>query len=153
IIETRRSLPKDLTQEDMVMDSFFTNLETELASAETTVFSQEVEEALAKVEEALNIAPADFGDLARVCSIEKAFKVLCVSDCSSSFTLNQKAESLCMEKSFKELPERVAKAIRDKNMILGKESIKLTISQSLESNRIKFIETKAVTEEIDKKIG
>ena len=148
------SLPKDQQNNQEAMDAFFESLECELASAKT-VSSQQVKEALRMVEEALSIAPANFDDSRRISSIRKlkAVKVLYFSDCSSTLTLNKKAVLLGMVKNFEELSEQAAKAAKEKNLILEKESIKLTLSQSLESNLIKFKKAKAESEEVEKRIA
>ncbi|XVE68556.1 hypothetical protein DITRI_Ditri09bG0077400 [Diplodiscus trichospermus] len=141
---------EELSQKDI--DTFFENLESEIETTET-VSSQNVKEALAKVEEALDIAPAFFEDSGRISSIQEAFKVLSDCNCSSAFSFNQKAELLSMEKKFKELPERAVKANKEKNLQKKKESKKLTLSRSLESSLVKYKEAKAETEEIEQKIA
>ncbi|XVE68553.1 hypothetical protein DITRI_Ditri09bG0077100 [Diplodiscus trichospermus] len=141
---------EELSQKDI--DTFFENLESEIETTET-VYSQKVKEALAKVEEALDIAPAFFQDSGRIPSIQKAFKVLSYCNCSSAFTLNQKAELLSMEKKFEEIPERAVKANKEKNVLTEKESKKVTLSQSLESSLIKYKEAKAEREEMEQKIA
>ncbi|XVE68550.1 hypothetical protein DITRI_Ditri09bG0076800 [Diplodiscus trichospermus] len=139
---------EELSQKDI--DAFFENLESEI---ETTVSSQKVKEALAKIEQALEVAPAFFQDSGRISSIQKAFKVLSDCNCPSAFTFNQKAELLSMEKKFEEIPERAVKANKEKILLTEKESKKVTLSENLESSLIKYKEAKAETEEMEQKIA
>ncbi|XVF82672.1 hypothetical protein PTKIN_Ptkin16aG0067300 [Pterospermum kingtungense] len=162
IIEAEVSVPRpndpvtdsELTDQEEDMATFFEKLESEFASTKT-VSSKEAKEALAMVEEALDIGPAKFNDSGRVSSIQKALKVLFYFKGSSSFTFNQKAELLNMAKKMKELPERAVKSIeeKEKNSLNGKASIRLTLTQStLESSLTKYQEAKEEADEIEQKI-
>ncbi|XVF82671.1 hypothetical protein PTKIN_Ptkin16aG0067200 [Pterospermum kingtungense] len=142
----------ELTDEEEDMATFFEKLESEFTSSKT-VSSKQVKEALAKVEEALDIAPAKFDDSVRVSSIQKALKVLLYCNYPSSFTFNQKAVLLDIQKRLKELPERAVKSIREKNSLNGKASIRLSLTQSLESSLTKYKEAKEETDGIGQEIG
>ncbi|MBA0749866.1 hypothetical protein Gogos_003744, partial [Gossypium gossypioides] len=70
-----------------------------------------------------------------------AFKILACFDCSSTaLTIEQKNELLGMEQSLKELVSQAAKAMQDKNHLLAKESMKLTITRDLDRNLIRYKE-------------
>ncbi|KAB2063346.1 hypothetical protein ES319_A10G210400v1 [Gossypium barbadense] len=115
------------TEEDM--NTFFTSLESKLWSFNTIFSREEAKEALAKVEKALNMTPVNFYDSGKLSPLKHAFKILASFDCSSTtLTMEQKKELLAMEESLKELADRAAKALQDKNFLTEKESIKLTIT-------------------------
>ncbi|XWS65386.1 hypothetical protein CRYUN_Cryun05aG0108500 [Craigia yunnanensis] len=143
--------PEDPTEEDA--DTFFTSLESELASSYIVSSQEEAKEALAKIEEALNMAPANFYDSWKFSPLKKAFKILSNFDCSSTITDEQKTELLAMEENLKELPDRVAKAVQDRNLLTEKESIKLTLTHNLERSLVKFKEAKAEGEQVEQKIA
>ncbi|XP_039002924.1 MATH domain and coiled-coil domain-containing protein At3g58270-like [Hibiscus syriacus] len=96
--------PEDPTDEDM--NTFFTSLESELSCR--TVFSrEEAKEALAKVEEALNMTPVNFYCFSkRSLRDKKAFKILASFYCSSTtLTMKQKNVLSAMEQSLHELAD------------------------------------------------
>ncbi|EOY19339.1 hypothetical protein QUC31_006156 [Theobroma cacao] len=143
--------PEDPTEEDM--DTFFTSLESELARSNIVSSQEEAKEALVNIDEALNMAPANFYDSGMISSLKKAFKVLSSFDCSSTFTIEQKDELLAMEENFKQLPERVVKAVQDKNLLSEKESVKLALTRNLEDSLIKFKEAKAEVKQVEQKLA
>ncbi|XVF41338.1 hypothetical protein PTKIN_Ptkin01aG0272100 [Pterospermum kingtungense] len=144
--------PEDPKEEDM--DTFFTSLEYELVSSKVIVSSQEeAKEALAKIEEALNMAPANLNELGKSSTLKEAFKILSSFDCSSIITCEEKAELLAMEESLKELPECAARAVQDMNLLSEKESVKLTLTRNLERSLLKFKEAKAEEEKVEQKIA
>ncbi|XVF24608.1 hypothetical protein REPUB_Repub13aG0142000 [Reevesia pubescens] len=150
--QTETSEPGDPAEEDM--DTFFTSLESELASSNYTVSSQEeAKEALAKLEEALNMAPANFYDPAKFSPLTQAFKILSSFLCSSTLTIEQKNELLAIEENFKELPDRVAKAAQDRNLLTEKESDKRTLTRNLERSLIKFKEAQEEVKQVEQKIA
>ncbi|XWS65384.1 hypothetical protein CRYUN_Cryun05aG0108300 [Craigia yunnanensis] len=137
--------PEHPTEEDM--DTFFTSLESNIVS------SQEAKEALAKIEEALNMAPVNFYDSGKFSPLKKAFKILSNIYCSYTITVEQKTELLAMEENLKVLPDRLAKAVQDRNRLTEKESVKLTLSHNLERSLVKFKEAKAEREQVEQKIA
>ncbi|WRX11624.1 MATH/TRAF domain - like 4 [Theobroma cacao] len=143
--------PEDPTEEDM--DTFFTSLESELASGNMVSSQEEAKEALVNIDEAVNMAPANFYDSGMISSLKKSFKVLSCFDCSSTFTIEQKNELLAMEENFKQLPERVVKAVQDKNLLTEKESVKLALSRNLEDSLVKFKEAKAEVKQAEQKLA
>ncbi|XP_022743198.1 MATH domain and coiled-coil domain-containing protein At3g58270-like isoform X2 [Durio zibethinus] len=143
--------PEDSSGEDM--DTFFTSLESELARSNTVPSQEEAKEALAKIEEALNMAPANFYDSEEFYPLNEAFKILSSFDCSSTLTIEQKNELLAMEENFKELPDRAAKAVQDRNLLTEKESVKLNLNRDLERSLIKFKEAKAEVKQVEQKIA
>ncbi|KAK8999202.1 hypothetical protein V6N11_070378 [Hibiscus sabdariffa] len=131
--------PGEPTEEDIKI--FFTSLESVLSSSHTVFSKEEAKEALAKLDEALNMTPADFYHSGKFSSLEKAFKILASFDCSSTtLTVEQKNELLAMEESWKELADRTAKAVEDKGRLTEKESIKLKITRKLDHNLIRYKE-------------
>ncbi|KAK8662118.1 hypothetical protein V6N13_091706 [Hibiscus sabdariffa] len=65
--------PEEPTEEDI--KTFFTSIESELSSSDTVFSKEEVKETLAKLDEALNMIPANFYDSDKFSSLEKAFKL------------------------------------------------------------------------------
>ncbi|GMI80501.1 hypothetical protein HRI_001719400 [Hibiscus trionum] len=137
----------DPTEEDI--KAFFTSLESELSSSVTVFSKQEAKEALAEVDEALNMTPLDFYDSVKFSSLEKEFKILSSFDCSSTtLTIEQKIELLAMEESLKELADR---AVQDKSR-LNEESIKLMITRNLDSSLIRYMEVELEVKQAEQKL-
>ncbi|KAG4180934.1 hypothetical protein ERO13_A10G195901v2 [Gossypium hirsutum] len=141
--------PEEPTEEDM--NTFFTSLESKLWSSNTIFSREEAKEALAKVEKALNMTPVNFYDSGKLSPLKHAFKILASFDCSS--TIGQKNELLAMEESLKELADRAAKALQDKNCLTEKESIKLTITHKLDRNLIRYKEVESEVKQVEKKLA
>ncbi|XP_040933957.1 MATH domain and coiled-coil domain-containing protein At3g58270 isoform X2 [Gossypium hirsutum] len=140
------------TEEDM--NTFFTSLESKLWSFNTIFSREEAKEALAKVEKALNMTPVNFYDSGKLSPLKHAFKILASFDCSSTtLTMEQKKELLAMEESLKELADRAAKALQDKNFLTEKESIKLTITHKLDRNVIRYKEVESEVKQVEKKLA
>ncbi|KAK8633937.1 hypothetical protein V6N13_014768 [Hibiscus sabdariffa] len=89
------------TEEDM--KTFFSALESKLLSSKIIVSQEAVKEALAKLDEAMNITPL--------------------------------------------------KAVEDKNYLSEKESIKLTITHSLDSNVVRYKEVESEVKQVDQKFA
>ncbi|OMO62737.1 TRAF-like family protein [Corchorus olitorius] len=138
------------SEEDM--DALFTSLEDVLASHKV-YSSEEVKEALSIIEEALCMAPASFFETGKLSTLDKAFKVLSSSDSSSALTVEQNTELLALEKIFKEVPDRVAKATQDKSLLTEKESLKQTLTRDLENSLNFFKQGKAELKKIEEKIA
>ncbi|OMO88600.1 TRAF-like family protein [Corchorus capsularis] len=145
--------PKEYPSEED-MDALFTSLESVLASHKV-YSSEEVKEAISIIEEALCMAPASatFFEIGKLSTLDKAFKVLSSSDCSSALTVEQKTELLALEKNLKEVPQRVAKATQDKALLSEKESLKLTLTRDLEHSLNFFKQGKAELIQIEQKIA
>ncbi|XP_017648985.1 MATH domain and coiled-coil domain-containing protein At3g58270-like isoform X1 [Gossypium arboreum] len=144
--------PEEPTEEDM--NTFFTSLESKLWSFNTIFSREEAKEALAKVEKALNMTPVNFYDSGKLSPLKHAFKILASFDCSSTtLTMEQKKELLAMEESLKELADRAAKALQDKNFLTEKESIKLTITHKLDRNVIRYKEVESEVKQVEKKLA
>ncbi|KAK8662086.1 hypothetical protein V6N13_091674 [Hibiscus sabdariffa] len=119
---------------DEDMKTFFSSLESELSNSKTVFSRAEAKEALAKLEEALNMNPVNFYDSGKFSSLKQAFKMVDRLDCSSTtLTIEQKNVLLAMEESLKELAGRAAKAEQDKKHLIEKESIKLILTRNLDS--------------------
>ncbi|OMP06464.1 TRAF-like family protein [Corchorus capsularis] len=138
------------SEEDM--DALFTSLESVLAS-HGVYSSEEVKDALSIIEEALYMAPLNFFETGKFSTLDKAFKVLSSSDCSSALAVEQKTELLAMGKNLKKLPHRVAKATQDKTLLAEKESVKLTLTHDLENSLNFFEQGKAELKQIELKIA
>ncbi|TYG99965.1 hypothetical protein ES288_A10G236800v1 [Gossypium darwinii] len=131
--------PEDPTEEDM--NTFFTSLESELSNSNIVFSQEEAKEALATLEEALDMTPVHFYGSRELSSLKQAFKILASFDCSSTaLTIEQKNELLGMEQSLKELVSQAAKAMQGKNHLLAKESMKQTITRDLDRNLIRYKE-------------
>ncbi|KAK8662125.1 hypothetical protein V6N13_091713 [Hibiscus sabdariffa] len=127
------------TEEDI--KTLFTSLESVLSSSHTVFSKEEAKEALAKLDEALNMTPADFYHSGKFSSLEKAFKILVSFDCSSTtLTIKQKNELLAMGECLKELADRAAEAVENKGRLTEKESIKRKITRKLDHNLIRYKE-------------
>ncbi|PPD82799.1 hypothetical protein GOBAR_DD20259 [Gossypium barbadense] len=134
--------PADPTEEDMI--TFFTSLESELSNSNIVFSQEEAKKALATLEEALDRTPAHFYGSREFSSLKQAFKILASFDCSSTtLTVEQKKELLAMLESLKELADRAAKAMQDKNCLAEKESIKLTTTHKLDRNLIRYKEVES----------
>ncbi|GMI80503.1 hypothetical protein HRI_001719600 [Hibiscus trionum] len=143
--------PEEPTKEDM--NTFFTSLKSELLSSSTVFSQEEAKEALAKLEAALNMTPINFHGSGEFSPLKQAFKVLASVGCScTNLTIEQKNELLAMEESLKQLADRAAKAVEDKNRLTAKESIKKTVTCNLESNLIRYKEVELEVKQVDQKI-
>ncbi|KAK9019651.1 hypothetical protein V6N11_054165 [Hibiscus sabdariffa] len=144
--------PEEPTKEDM--NTFFTSLESELLSS-NTVFSQgEAKEALAKLEAALNMTPINFHDSGEFSPLKLAFKILASVGCSSTnLTIEQKKKLLAMEESLKQLADRAAKAVEDKNRLTAKESMKKTVTCNLECSLTRYKEVESEVKQVEKKLA
>ncbi|KAK8662154.1 hypothetical protein V6N13_091741 [Hibiscus sabdariffa] len=144
--------PGEPTEEDI--KTFFTSLEAELSSSPTVFSKEEAKEALAKLEEALNMTPANFYDSGKISSLEKTFKILASFDCSSTtLTIEQKNELLATEESLKELANRTAKAVEDKSRLTEKESTKLKITRNLDHNLVRYKEVESEVKQVEQKLA
>ncbi|MBA0629428.1 hypothetical protein Godav_023988 [Gossypium davidsonii] len=131
--------PADPTEEDMI--TFFTSLESELSNSNIVFSQEEAKKALATLEEALDRNPTRFYGSREFTSLELAFKILASFYCPS--TVEQKKELLAMLESLKELADRAAKAMQDKNCLAEKESFKLTTTHKLGRNLIRYKEVES----------
>ncbi|KAK8999217.1 hypothetical protein V6N11_070393 [Hibiscus sabdariffa] len=144
--------PAEPTEEDI--KTFFTSLESELSSSDTVFSKEEAKEALAKLDEALNMTPANFYSSGKFSSLKQAFKILASFDCSSTtLTIKQKNKLLAMEESIKELAGRADKAKQDKNHLTEKESTKLTLTRTLDRNVIRYKEVESEVKQIEQKLA
>ncbi|KAK8662170.1 hypothetical protein V6N13_091757 [Hibiscus sabdariffa] len=144
--------PEEPTKEDM--NTFFTSLESELLSSNTVFSQEEAEEALAKLEAALNMTPINFHDSGEFSPLKLAFKILASVGCSSTnLTIEQKNKLLAMEESLKQLADRAAKAVEDKNRLTAKESMKKTVTCNLECSLIRYKEVESEVKQVEKKLA
>ncbi|KAK8662161.1 hypothetical protein V6N13_091748 [Hibiscus sabdariffa] len=144
--------PEVSTEEDM--KTFFSSLESELSSSKTVFSREEAKEALAKVEEALIMTPANFYESGKFSSLKQAFKILASFDCSSTtLTIEHKHMLLDMEESIKEVAGRADKAEKDKKHLTEKESIKLTLTRNLDGNVIRYKEVESEVKQIEQKLA
>ncbi|KAH1045946.1 hypothetical protein J1N35_036730 [Gossypium stocksii] len=140
--------PEEPAEEDM--NTFFTSLESELSSSRIVYSKEEVKEALAKINEALNMTPVDLNDSGKFSALKQAFMILARFDCSSTaLTIEQKNELLGLEERLKELANRAAKAVQDKDQLTAKESIKRTMTCNLESRLIRYKEVETEVKQED----
>ncbi|KAK8671454.1 hypothetical protein V6N13_038050 [Hibiscus sabdariffa] len=152
IVVSQANEPAEPTEEDIM--TFFTSLESELSSCVTVFSKEEAKEALAKLEEALNMTPLDFYDSGEFSSLKQAFKILLSFDCSSTTgTIEQKNKLLAMEESLKELADQAMKAVLDKSRHTEKESIKLTITRNLDRNLIRYKEMESEVKQVEQKLA
>ncbi|MBA0773158.1 hypothetical protein Gotri_008455 [Gossypium trilobum] len=114
--------PADPTEENMI--TFFTSLESELSNSNIVFSQEEAKKALATLEEALDRTPAHFYGSREFSSLKQAFKILA-------------------KESLKELADRAAKAMQDKNCLAEKESFKLTTTHKLDRNLIRYKEVES----------
>ncbi|TYJ15916.1 hypothetical protein E1A91_A10G215000v1 [Gossypium mustelinum] len=132
------------------MNTFFTSLESELSNSRIVYSKEEAKEALAKINEALNMTPVDLNDSGKFCPLKQAFMILASFDGSSTtLTIKQMNELLGLEERLKELTNRAAKAVQDKNQLTAKESIKRTMTRSLESSLIRYKEVETEVKQVD----
>ena len=76
--------------------------------------------------------------------------ILARFDCSSTtLTIEQKSELLGLEERLKELANRAAKAVQDKDQLTAKESIKQTMTCNLESSLIRYKEVETEVKQVD----
>ncbi|KAK9019709.1 hypothetical protein V6N11_054219 [Hibiscus sabdariffa] len=134
--------------------TFFSSLESELSSSKTVFSRAEAKEALAKLEEALNMTPVNFYYSGKFSSLKEAIKMLDRLDCSSTtLTIEQKNVLLAMEESLKELAGRAAKAEQDKKHLIEKESIKLILTRNLDDNVIRYKEVESEVKQIEQTLA
>ncbi|KAK9019703.1 hypothetical protein V6N11_054213 [Hibiscus sabdariffa] len=144
--------PEDPTDEDM--NTFFSSLESELLSSKIIVSREEAEEAVAKLEDVMNMTPVDFYNSSRFSTLKQPFKILASFNCSSTtLTIEQKNKLLAMEESMKELADRAAKAVEDMNHLSEKQSMKLTITHSLDSNVVRYKEMESEVKRVEQKLA
>ncbi|KAK8671499.1 hypothetical protein V6N13_038094 [Hibiscus sabdariffa] len=143
--------PEEPTKEDM--NTFFTSLESELLSSSTVFSQEEAEEALTKLEAALNMTPINFHNSGKFSPLKQAFKILARVGCScTNLTIEQKNELLAMEESLKQLADRAAKAVEDKNRLTAKESMKKTVTYNLECSLNKYKEVESEVKQMEQKL-
>ncbi|KAL4360996.1 hypothetical protein GQ457_04G017610 [Hibiscus cannabinus] len=70
----------------------------------------------------------------------------------TNLTIEQKNELLAMEESLKQLADRAAKAVKDKNRHTANESIKKTITCNLECNLNKYKEVESEVKQMEQKL-
>ncbi|KAG8480630.1 hypothetical protein CXB51_025230 [Gossypium anomalum] len=140
--------PEEPAEEDM--NTFFTSLESELSSSRIVYSKEEAKEALAKINEALNTTPVNLNDSEKFSPLKQAIMILARFDGSSTtLTIEQKNELLGLEDRLKELANRAAKAVQDKDQLTAKESIKQTMTCNLESSLIRYKEVETEVKQVD----
>ncbi|KAK9019667.1 hypothetical protein V6N11_054179 [Hibiscus sabdariffa] len=134
--------PEEPTEEDV--KTFFTTLESELSSSDTVFSKEKVKEALAKVDEALNMTPANFYHSGKFSSLKQAFRILASFDCSST-TLKISRKMICWPwgECLKELADRAAVRLTEK------KSMKLNITRILDGNVIRYKEVESEVKLLD----
>ncbi|KAK8671506.1 hypothetical protein V6N13_038100 [Hibiscus sabdariffa] len=144
--------PEEPTKEDM--NTFFTSLESELLSSNTVFSQKEAKESLAELEAALSMTPINFHDSVDFSPLKLAFKILASVGCSSTnLTIEQKNKLLVMDESLKQLADRAAKAVEDKNRFTAKESMKKTVTCNLECSLIRYKEVESEVKQVEKKLA
>ncbi|KAK8633936.1 hypothetical protein V6N13_014767 [Hibiscus sabdariffa] len=144
--------PEEPSEEDI--KTFFSSLESELSSSDSVFSKEEAKEALAKLDEAMNMTPADFYDSGKFSPLKQAFKILASFNCSSTtLTIEQINELLAMEESLKDLADRAARVVQNKSRLTEKESIKLTITRNLGSNLIRYKEVESEVKQVEQKLA
>ncbi|KAK8999168.1 hypothetical protein V6N11_070345 [Hibiscus sabdariffa] len=144
--------PEEPTDQDI--DTFFSGLESKLLNSKIVVSQEEAKEALAKLDEAMNMTPVDFYNSGKFSPLKQAFKILASFKCSSTtLTIEQKNELLAMEESLKEVADRAAKAVEDKKHLSQMESMKLTITHNLDRNLVKYKEVESEVRQVDQKLA
>ncbi|MFQ6646701.1 hypothetical protein Gotur_019983 [Gossypium turneri] len=132
------------------MNTFFTSLASELSSSRIVYSKEEAKEALAKINEALNTTPVNLNDSGKFSPLKHAFIILARFDGSSTtLTIEQKNEVLGLEERLKELANRAAKAVQDKDQLTAKESIKRTMTCNLDSSLIRYKEVETEVKQVD----
>ncbi|KAB2063359.1 hypothetical protein ES319_A10G211300v1 [Gossypium barbadense] len=146
--QTVATEPEEPAEEDM--NTFFTSLESELSSSRMLYSKEEAKEALAKIKEALNTTPVNLNDSGKFSPLKQAIMILARFDGSSTtLTIEQKNELLDLEERLKELANRAAKAVQDKDQLTAKESIKQTMTCNLESSLIRYKEVETEVKQVD----
>ncbi|KAB2010302.1 hypothetical protein ES319_D10G229200v1 [Gossypium barbadense] len=144
--------PEESAEEDM--NTFFTSLESELSSSRIVYSKEEAKEALAKINEALNTTPVNLNDSGKFSPLKQAFMILASFDGSSTtLTIDQKNELLGLDERLKELANRAAKAVQDKDQLTAKESIKRTMTCNLESSLIRYKEVETEVKQVDQTLA
>ncbi|KAK9019648.1 hypothetical protein V6N11_054162 [Hibiscus sabdariffa] len=144
--------PEEPTEEDM--NTFFTSLESELLSSDIVYSREEAKGALATLDEALSMTPVNSHDSGKSFPLKQAFKILASFDCSSTtLPIEQRNELLSMEESKKELADRAAKAVQDKNHFTAKESIKNHLTRKLDRNLIRYKEVESEVKQVQQKLA
>ncbi|GLT60081.1 hypothetical protein SLA2020_328650 [Shorea laevis] len=138
------------TEEDM--NAFFMDLGSEIPSSQNLSPKEELKEALTRINDVLNMDPADLNDAGRIYKIKNAFDALSSLDTYSALTAEQK-EVLTMKEKIIDLPERAAKASKDKNLFVHKEFVKMTLHRKLGRCLIEFKRTKEETEQQERNIA
>ncbi|GLT68526.1 hypothetical protein SLA2020_407470 [Shorea laevis] len=138
------------TEEDI--NAFFVDLGSEISSSQNLSAKDELKEALTRINDALNMDPADLNDAGRIYKIKNAFDVLSSLDTYSLLTAEQK-EVLTMKEKIIDLPERAAKASKDKNLFAHKDFVKMTLHRKLGRCLIEFKRTKEETEQQERNIA
>ncbi|KAK8576246.1 hypothetical protein V6N13_090722 [Hibiscus sabdariffa] len=144
--------PEEPSEENI--KTFFSSLESELSSSDSVISKEEAKEALAKLDEAMNMTPVDFYNSGKFSPLKQAFKILASFDCfSTALTIEQINELLAMEESLKELADRAARVVQNKNRLTENESIKLTITRNLGSNLIRYKEVESEVKQVEQKLA
>ncbi|GKV22510.1 hypothetical protein SLEP1_g32375 [Rubroshorea leprosula] len=138
------------TEEDI--NAFFVDLGSEISSGQNLSPKEELKEALTRINDTLNMDPADLNDAGRIYKIKNAFDVLSSLDTYSVLTTEQK-EVLTMKEKIIDLPERAAKASKDKKLFAHKEFVKMTLHRKLGRCLIEFKRTKEETEQQERNIA
>ncbi|PPS09675.1 hypothetical protein GOBAR_AA10978 [Gossypium barbadense] len=132
------------------VNTFFTGLESELSSSRIVYSKEEAKKAMAKINEALNMTPVNLNDSGKFSPLKQAFMILASFDYSSTtLTIEQKNELLGLEERLKELANRAAKVVQDKDQLTAKESIKWTMTCNLESSLIRYKEVETEVKQVD----
>ncbi|KAK8999206.1 hypothetical protein V6N11_070382 [Hibiscus sabdariffa] len=140
------------TDEDV--NTFFSGLESKLLSSKIVVSQEEAKEALAKLDEAMNMTPVDFYNSGKFSPLKQSFKILASFKYSSTtLTIEQKNELLAMQESLKEVADRAAKAVEDKKHLSEMESMKLTITHNLDRNLVRYKEVESEVKQVDQKLA
>ncbi|GLT60076.1 hypothetical protein SLA2020_328620 [Shorea laevis] len=142
---------KSSTEE--AIGAFFLDLESEISSSNNLSSKHVLEEALTVIRNTLNLDPAHSNDPGRISKIKTAFDVLSSFDDCSVLTAEQKEELLTTKEKFVDLPERAAKAAKDKNLFTHKEYVKRTLGCKLERCLTEFKKAKEETEQQERNIA
>ncbi|KAK5795004.1 hypothetical protein PVK06_036258 [Gossypium arboreum] len=141
---------KSLSSAEEDVNTFFTGLESELSSSRIVYSKEEAKKAMAKINEALNMTPVNLNDSGKFSPLKQAFMILASFDYSSTtLTIEQKNELLGLEERLKELANRAAKVVQDKDQLTAKESIKWTMTCNLESSLIRYKEVETEVKQVD----
>ncbi|GLT98313.1 hypothetical protein SLE2022_158220 [Rubroshorea leprosula] len=145
------SATKSSTKEDI--DAFFVDLDSEISSSNNPSSKRVVEIAVRVIRNALNMDPADLNDPGRISKIKTSFDVLSSFDDCSVLTAVQKEELLAMKEKFVDLPERAARAAKDRNLFTHKAFVKVTLGCKLERCLIEFKKAKQETKQQEQQIA